>query len=281
MEFKNIEHICAVVVWFHPTDSDAVAIQAFNQETDQVFVVDNSGTDNRSLLAQVANVTYINLGGNKGIATALNVGIAQAVQNGAEWVLTMDQDSRWDQHSVNEFIQTAAQYEPLDNVGIFSPYQDIDGMAWRHHTKGVYEPRQVVMCSGNLLRISVWEQIGKFREDFFIDRVDDEICCRMRAFGWEIIRINTIHLTHRLGVGLRYSPILRHPFFTHVPWRYFYIAKNTRSLIKLYPSMAPYYRLELMKYVKRLLLYDWEDKVAKLINFCRGLYAAKREGTSK
>lgn len=276
MESKNIEHISAVVVWFHPSQSDAMAIQAYNSAIDHVYVVDNSGIDNRSLLTDIANTTYIDLGQNRGIATALNEGIAQAVQNGADWVLTMDQDSRWNQYSVSEYIQVASQYEMLDRVGIFSPYQDIDGMVGRHHMRGSYEVRQVVMCSGNLLRTKAWEQVGKFREDFFIDLVDDEICCRLRAFGWDIVRINTIHLTHRLGEGLRYSPILRHPFFTHVPWRYFYIARNTRSLIKLYPKMAPYYRHELRKHVKHLLLYDWEDKCAKLVYFCRGLCSAKQ-----
>ncbi len=276
MEYKSIEHINAVVVWFHPSEQDAKAIQAYNHEVDHVFVVDNSGNNNHALLTGIANATYIGLDQNKGIAAALNIGITEASKKGAEWILTMDQDSRWDQHSFGEYIHTASQYEHINQAGILSPYQDIDGMKWRHHFKGIYEQRNVIMCSGNLLRLKAWEQAGGFREDLFIDLVDDEICCHLKSLGWHIIRINTIYLSHHLGNGVHYSPILRHPFFTHATWRYFYIARNTRILIKLYPQMATFYYHEVAKHIKHLLLYDWEKKIAKLANFYQGWQSAKR-----
>lgn len=274
MVYKKFNRIVGLVIWYNPSEKEGQTVTLYNRDLERVIIVDNSATDNSHLCANMDNITYIPCMGNKGIATALNIGCREAARMGAEWVLTMDQDSRWDQASVRQYIEEAAQYEDFDKVAIFSPFHDCDGTPEKHHRTGRFESRQVVMCSGNLLRLSVWEQTGGFRDDFFIDLVDDEICCHAHRLGWDVVRANHIFLTHSLGDGVRFVAFTQHPYTPHSAWRYYFIGRNMRYMAQLYPEMARYYNFRARKELKRLLFYDFDDKHAKLSNYIRGL----REG---
>lgn len=270
MELINKNKVYAVVIWFHPTAHEVDHIRLYQKDVAGVIVVDNSETDNGHLLNKLSEIIYMPLMQNKGIGAALNEGCKMAQKQGAQWVLTMDQDSRWDQHSVTQYIEEVNQYSELDKVGIFSPFHDCDGHPEKHHQKGRFEACTTVMCSGNLLRLKAWSGVGEFNEEFFIDSVDDEMCCRLRRHGWQVIRANQILLTHALGNSIVKVRLIRHQYIPHVAWRYYYIARNIRRMMRMYPEMSNYYRRQLRKYIKRLWLYDWDDKWNKLREFRRG-----------
>lgn len=273
MAYGSFRHIIGVVVWYHPAQKEVEALELYRNDLPQVVVIDNSETNNYTLCAQMPNVRYLSLGENKGIAAALNAGCKEAQKMGAEWVLTMDQDSRWDKHSVPQYIAEAEQYEAFDHVAIFAPFHDCDGHPETHKRPGRFQQLRIIMCSGNLLRLKAWQEAGGFREDFFIDSVDDEICCHLRQKGWQIIRTNEILLTHHLGNGVQIVKIIHHQYTSHAAWRYFYIARNMRWMVQLYPEMRKYYKKYLRKELKRLVLYDWDDKCNKIKNYMRGLRA--------
>lgn len=278
MAYKKFNKIVGLVIWYKPGAKEVEAIKLYNNDVEQVIVVDNSDTDNSALCAGIANAKYISLGGNKGIAAALNRGCEEAMRAGAQWVLTMDQDSRWDQQSVRQYIEEAEGYEGFEKVGIFSPFHDCDGTPDRHKKDGKYQEMKIIMCSGNLLRLEAWKAAKGFKEDFFIDCVDDEISCHLRALGWLIVRTNRILLTHHLGNGAQIVKIIHHPYTSHPAWRYYYRGRNMLRMAQLYPEMAKYYRGHALKELKRLLIYDWnDDKRDKLRQYMRGL----KEGLQK
>lgn len=276
MAYAKINPLMALVVWYKPTDQERDAVRLYEKEVDKVIIVDNSSESHEALADTLSNVEYVSLGENKGIATALNRGCALAMDKGAEWILTMDQDSLWNQQSVRDYIAEAEQYEEGDKVGIFSPYHDCDGTPEKHSRKGRFEKRMTLMCSGNLLRLNAWKAMGGFKDNFFIDLVDDEICCHLWQEGWQVVRLNHICLTHHLGQGVKHL-IFKHPYTPHPAWRYYYIGRNLQRMIQLYPEHAHYYRHHAYKELKRLCLYDWHDKWAKLSNYLRGWH----EGTKK
>ena len=270
MAFAKINHIAALVVWYHPAAREVEAVRLYANYVEQLIIVDNSDTDNSALTATLPHVTYIPCLENLGIAAALNRGCEAAMSLGAEWVLTMDQDSLWNQQTVSQYIAEAESYSDGDRVGIFSPYHDCDGVPDRHRRNGRFEKRMVQMCSGNLLRLSAWQQTGGFMEDFFIDLVDDEICCHLWRLGYQVVRLNRINLTHQLGEGVRYLPVTNHPYTPHPVWRYYYIGRNLQRMIQLYPEHRAYYRKHAYKELKRLCLYDWSHKYSKLSRYLRG-----------
>ena len=270
MAFEKINHIAALVVWYHPSDREVETARLYAGEVEHLIIVDNSDTDNVALTTTLPNVTYLPCMENLGIASALNRGCEKAIQLGAEWVLTMDQDSLWNQQTVSQYVSEAEAYPEGDQVGIFSPYHDCDGTPDKHRRDGRFEKRMVQMCSGNLLRLSAWQQAGGFRDDFFIDLVDDEICCHLWQLGFQVVRLNHICLTHHLGEGVHLLPITKHPYTPHPTWRYYYIGRNLQRMIQLYPEHRAYYRKHAYKELKRLCLYDWSDKCHKLGRYLRG-----------
>lgn len=270
MEYEKIEHVAGLVVWYHPEQSEAEAVRLYAEEVEQVIIVDNSETDHTALADTLPNTTYIACMKNLGIATALNIGCRKAIESGAKWVLTMDQDSLWNQQSVSQYIAEAEAYPEMGKVGIFSPYHDCDGTPEKHRHTGRFERRMVQMCSGNLLRLSAWEAAGGFRDDFFIDLVDDEICCHLWQMGYQVVRLNRINLTHHLGEGVHRLPITKHPYTPHPVWRYYYIGRNLQRMIQLYPEHSQYYRKHAYKELKRLCLYDWHNKWQKLSRYLHG-----------
>lgn len=270
MESISSNQVYAVTVWYHPTQREADVIRLYQPNIAGVIVVDNSDEDNSVLLADNPSVIYLPLRANKGIAAALNAGCLKAQELGAVWALTMDQDSRWDQHTVTQYIAEVNACADIEKTAIFSPYHDCDGHPETHHQKGRYQYLHVVMCSGNLLRLSAWKTAGMFDESYFIDIVDDEMCCRLRQNGWFVIRANNILLTHHLGNGVQFVGFTKHQYVAHAAWRYYYIARNIRRTMRRYPEEKKYYRRQVWKYTKRLCLYDWTDKSAKLRSFIQG-----------
>lgn len=269
MEYINKSQVWAVVIWYNPSIDNRNNIQLYQKDVEGVIVVDNSESDNSKLLDD-SSIIYLPQYKNLGIAAALNIGCKEAIRHGAHWILTMDQDSKWNQHTLREYIAEANTYPQIEHVGIFSPYHDCDGKPETHHRNGRYELKMNTMCSGNLLNINAWKQTNGFREDFFIDLVDDEICCHIRQIGLQVIVLNNILLTHRLGNGIQHSKLLRRSHTSHPVWRYYYIARNIHIMISLYPDRKKYYRSQVFKYIKRICLYHRDHKLAKLQHFYRG-----------
>lgn len=271
MASRKFNNIVAVLVWYQPTTHDAELLSCYGEDVSRLIIVDNSEKDNRSLLANYSFVDYLPLGSNKGIATALNQGFQKAMTYGADWVLTMDQDSQWKHGGLTQFVQEAEQYADFDQVGIFSPLHETGKVIRAHKIAQQFEPRQMVMTSGNLVRVSAWEQAKGYREDFFIDCVDDEFDCHLLQLGWQIIRINTTRLSHPLGEGTQRLLRSKHTYTTHPAWRYFYIARNLRAMAQLYPHRSHYYKRRLRRELKRLFIYDWTpDKWKKIATFVKG-----------
>ena len=90
--------VAAIVVWFNPINEEVIKnVESYKQSVDLVCIVDNSDQPLlKKLQDYVTNdlkLLYIPLGGNWGIAYALNVGVHRIEELGYTWFLTMDQDS--------------------------------------------------------------------------------------------------------------------------------------------------------------------------------------------
>jgi len=276
MESRKFNKIIAVVIWYNPTEKEVGAVRLYNNDVTQVIIIDNSTKDNSSLCSSLKNVEYIPLLINRGIAYALNRGCERALQLGADWVLTMDQDSEWKTNRVADFVTEALQYDSFDQVGIFCPYHDAGPLARPGKRTLRFAPWDMVMTSGNLLRLEAWKQVNGFREDFFIDCVDDEIDCHLLQMGWQIIRCNQITLNHHLGYGAHHIYGTSYSYTPHPIGRYYYIGRNLQRMAQLYPQRAGYYHHRAWKELKRLCFYDWTDKWHKLRTYLQGWYEGER-----
>ena len=103
----NDNCIMAVVVLYNPNDSVINNIATYQQHIKKTIIVDNSERVNITIineLGKMPNIEIIINNKNIGIAAALNIGIEKAITNGANWILTMDQDSFFEDDMMGKYI---------------------------------------------------------------------------------------------------------------------------------------------------------------------------------
>src|SRR6516225_3674218 len=167
--------LAGVAVFYNPTEREIDNILTYVDFLQTLYIVDNSATSNSTLLnaltANSSKIQYIPNFDNLGIATALNIGCELAIKQGYEWILTMDQDSRFDVTNMREFISSFERKKLADpSIAIFTPILDE-----RQH-KG-YVSRAIT--SGNLLNLFAYKQVGGFDDALFIDEVDHDMCYKL------------------------------------------------------------------------------------------------------
>lgn len=259
------DDIIAVVVWYHPTEEQVQNLSSYASLVRNIIIVDNSETDNWHLLSTAAlpNTTYYPLLDNRGIAYALNYGCRLALQQGAAWVLTMDQDSCWEADQWEIYLQSINRYPALQQVGIFSPRQDYASQRPTYASE--YEEKPAVMTSGCLLSTIAFTKTGGFRDELFIDEVDNEYCFHCHQLGLQVVIINHAFLQHRLGEmrEVRIAGLFKKQYSDHAPFRYYYMVRNNLRLSQLYPQYRAFNKKRLRKMLKRIFLYDhihkWES----------------------
>lgn len=239
-----------VVVVYNPDESVERNILTYLEYVRTLYLVDNSEDKNelfRQRLEKYKNVSFIDSDGNQGIAWALNMGAAAAISSGADWLLTMDQDSAFQSGSLGCLLDYVEE-EALDRVGfgIVSPFHKTkDGV--EAASEGLLEV-DGVMTSGNVLSLSACQRVGAFREDYFIDYVDHEYCLRLKKNGYKIGVYRAAILEHSLGdIGCK-AIFGRKFFFTnHNAQRRYYITRNRLDVVRRYFTVAPSFCLKDLK----------------------------------
>lgn len=205
-----------------------------------VIIVDN-GSD-IDLKQYIHDMELIQLGENKGIATALNAGMQEAKEIGALWVLSLDQDTEVAANLLEEY----KKYIDLQDAGALSPRIIRRGEKEKDYSDSIEE---IERCptSGFFIRTDLWEEAGRYDDWMFIDYVDYDICKRLKNRGWKIYRINSTFIIQELG-KLEVNPFfdtlgkvlhiqkLRNfaKVYNHSPLRNYYFVRNALYYIYKY-----------------------------------------------
>ena len=262
-------NLAAVVVFYNPSDANIQNIKKYEQSVDQLFIVDNSD-DDIIRYQDTKKIKYIKLHENKGIAYALNKGAKEAIAQGFNWLLTLDQDSQ----ITKEIIENLKKYletHDTKKIGLISPYHDIQT---EEEIKGDEEEMIEVMTSGNVINLEAYQKIGGFKDWLFIDCVDTEYCMNLNVHGYKVLRLNKIKMKHQLG-NLKIHTLFgkKYPCYNHGPIRRYYIVRNNLYINQMYHEKYPDYCEHLLRVqkgqVKRILAFE-KEKRKKLTMMYRG-----------
>jgi rhamnosyltransferase len=265
--------VAAVVVLYRPAPDVIENIAAFAAQVDRVYAVDNSEEPDPQVveaLRSIADLEYVPLGENLGIATALNVGARRALEAEYSWILTMDQDSTVTRGMVGALLHCVQKDRA--KVGLVSPVHRQVGGEPRVVEPGCHEVL-TAMTSGNLVSIGALERVGWFMDDLFIDQVDNEICLRFWRAGLRVVESGDADLVHRVGDVRRHR--FPYPAYSsnHPPIRRYYIARNRLWVARMYaadyPQFARFERKQQLKDVVKIVLYE-REKSQKLAMVWRG-----------
>jgi rhamnosyltransferase len=283
---KVSQRTIAVVVTYNPSDGWDRGLQCLAPQVDGVVVVDNSpqASTSRAIekICEQMGCQFMRNGSNLGLAEALNRGVLAAVNQGAEYVLTMDQDSVPDVAMVPQLHRALRDAtEARERVGLVTPrtrdvFSDRDTVLERDSDG--WTLTKLAITSGSLIPVSVVRTVGLFRADFFIDSVDQEFCLRLGQSGFKIVCAQSALLDHRLGaprihrfLGMHFIPT------NHSAQRRFFMARNVLWTARLFALIDARTSLLLVfKLLKNaVLIAAFEDeKLTKL----RATVAGLRDG---
>ena len=91
-----------------------------------------------------------------------------------------------------------------------------------------------LISSGSFYPVSIFDEIGMFIEELFIDHVDTEWCLRAISHGYKIFGVSGVVMDHSLGEGdlsFKFFKKFNHP--THKPFRLYYVVRNSLKLYRL------------------------------------------------
>ena len=275
--------IAAVVVLHNPPKSVLQNVETYRSEVEVLYIVDNSPDLCRELVDTVKRldkVTYLTAGKNVGIAAALNIAARKALEEGYDYLLTMDQDSAASDGMISilygNFVQNSA-------IGLVTPFHQ-DRNAPLPMPEQEVERVTTAMTSGNLLFLGAYMTVGGFMEKLFIDYVDVEYCLRLQVHGFSIVRANRAILFHSLGhfTPKKFFGMIVHPT-NHSPSRRYYQTRNRIYVRYLYGDKFPSYFKRDKKYlwgtIVKIILYE-EQKFQQLVMIFRGYLAFLRRDFS-
>jgi rhamnosyltransferase len=241
------ENICAVVVTYHPDAGIRMRIRTLASQVRRIVIVDN-GSKQASLdilrgIVEETNAQLISNQENLGIATALNQGAEWALDQGYAWLLTLDQDSVVDHDLVMGLLDVHEQLDDHSGVGMIAPnFRSDYGERWKELASRPHAwiPRHTVITSGSLLSLYAFSVAGRFRDDFFIDMVDTEYCLRLRERGYKIYMTTRPLMTHAIGNQTLHKLLWANVIATnHSALRRYYIARNRLVLASNYKMREP------------------------------------------
>lgn len=266
--------LAAIIVLYNPESLGLYNlirnISSYSSRCERIFLIDNSLNDNSYLLKYFNNATYLSNKNLNGIAGAQNLGCSKAIEDGFEWVITMDQDSIFEYNELDKYLRTSDKIIHNKNIKsitlninqLFSklPFHkyiqfNILSPLKRKLLKNKWTPRPVpeftfvrkCIASGNIINLNAWKIAGGFDETLFIDEVDYDFCYKLTKCGYKIAKIENSSLIHPLGE--KHFSILPRTLPYHNDFRMYYIFRNHFIMMSRYKNLKKEYTKTLLRWI--------------------------------
>jgi rhamnosyltransferase len=255
-------NIAACVILYNPDQSVEQNILSYINFVGKVYVIDNTETkDERNgfSLGNESKLAFIQDGKNEGIAKRLNEACTLAKHQGFEYLLTMDQDSYFDESSIGHYFQCIEKFDKRKEVSVF-------GVNYENQNQKEscdFIKVNFLITSGSIINLNSYKQIGEFDENLFIDFVDTEYCFKSIKKGYTIIKFPGIFMRHEIGTVSQqrsFKNLKTSPRSIHSVLRLYYMTRNLFYLNDKYKhdfkKELDYHRKDLINRIKNKLLYN-------------------------
>jgi len=253
--------LACVVVLYNPLEDILENITSYIENISLCIVIDNSVDCNNHITTQLQkklqNMIYVHNNDNIGIASALNIGCKIALDHKCDWILTMDQDSRF--INFKHYLHCLEHLKSVDNVALLvaNTLRDAQKYLPLHPTCN-FEEKFMEITSGNFLNLALFNSIGRFEEKLFIDMVDYDFCLKINSLHYKILYFKDVLLEHNVGELKERKNILTrkiHKKIEHNPQRTYYKTRNYLYISKKY-SNAFHSKVNIFKAINILFIHE-------------------------
>lgn len=262
--------LAIVVTYFPERNLLSKNISAFIDYVDKVLIWENTPANHCEEYRFISHekVEYCGDGINS-ISHALNYAWQYAKAGGYDHLLTMDQDSCFE--NFHYYLKQTVFNENAPE-GIYTPPIKEMNIEVTKDFVEIYRP----ITSGMLIPVHLIDKIGGWDEEFKIDSVDDEFGLHAHTIGIKIFVVKNVVMQHCLG-----NPETR-KFLGHTitlrnysPSRLYSYYRNNFILAKKYPQYS-YIREDLKNNLKTqficIALFE-HNRVKKITSIIRGCIA--------
>jgi GT2 family glycosyltransferase len=209
---------CVVVNWNGWQDTIACleSLQRQDYPALKVIVVDNGSTDDSCRIIRETHpwVTLIETGTNLGFPGGCNAGTRLALQQGADYIWLLNNDTTLPDDTTSKLIQTALDHPRAGAIGavLYFMYDHEKVQAWgggavNLWTGYVSHITQPTAMTGNayltgaamLLPRKICEEVGLLYEGYFMYCDDSDLCLRIHRAGYPLIVCDQTEILHKEG----------------------------------------------------------------------------------
>lgn len=190
----------------------------------EIVVVDNNSFDGSVLKIKEKfnDINIIESKINLGFSGANNLGIKYAMDNKADYVLLLNNDTEVDKYFLSNIIERVKDEK---NIGISTgkiKYYDDKNVIWYAGGKfnkykgnsyhiGINEvdnnqydyEKKVTFISGcyMLIPIHIFEEVGLLSEEYFLYHEDTDYCCKVMKAGYDLFYYGNSYIYHKVSAS--------------------------------------------------------------------------------
>lgn len=244
-----ISNVVAVVSSFNPNEQLIHNINEYLHIFSKVIVVDD-GSLNTDILDSLLSIKMeiFRLEENSGIAKVLNIGTKISLENNADFIVFLDQDSIVTRNYVEASITgiNLLSQKSINSIIVPGRINGKPALPTSFLAPNIGRVSEGIQ-SGMVVPKSFFEEIGNFDETLFIDCVDTEICWRAIQRNWNIGALLNQNFKHNIGeerlINFFGFPLYKYAqsktFTYHQPFRHYFICRNTLLLFAKYCRFMP------------------------------------------
>lgn len=211
---------------------------------------------------------------------ALNFGCKCAENENYRYVCLLDQDTYLSEDCIGKLENAMWNYE---NVGLVAPNvinmrRDNSGqlvVCGKPLYPNVTESAAWVITSGSLIDLEIYKKVGGMDTKLFIGQIDQDYCCRLLSYGYDIKRVGDALIYQeagRLRIINFFGRQIKDPQYSKE--RYFYVFRNERYLRRKWGKTYDRQKVKLWKYVIIIILAG-QECTEKLLECVKGWHLGR------
>ncbi len=255
--------IAAIVVSYNPKIQEVIDnIRSYCSAVDKVLIWRNSSEEFAVPADLEEKAILMGNGVNDYMARPLNTALEWCFKNGYDYLLTMDQDSKWENASY--FVDRALSLAE-DDVAIYAPYT----VGQNEKPMQDYDAESVI-TSGSLVNVAIAKSLGGFREDYKIYWVDGEFCYWARKNGYRIRVLHDCCLIQQFGKQTK--TLFGFTTSNYSPFIYYLLIRNMLWMRREFPEgVSVKTVLYTLMYTIRGIILGEKNKIRKIHNINKGV----------
>lgn len=271
---KKLNFAVAVIL-YNPDSKIKKQIDIYKKQFDRIYLFDNSDSpEYNRYLADSTKVYHYYEGINKGVSYALNKIFEWAIEENIDYILTMDQDSRYDEFNILKMKKYIAERKS-ENIAIYcTNYGKLYVKEGRevesplHISKKEIKNVNFCMTSGSFVNVKALKRIGAL-EDWFIGLVDYDLCASFVEKGYSIQMYGDSWFYQRVGKGTKDSRLNRiFRVVHHDKERYYYMIRNAFYFLKKYKKNKVLSNMVKKQIIRILFNLLFENNKIEKIKYC-------------